>query len=428
MRIEMHEAAVVAYPRPDGVLVPEILVRAGCPEAQDPASAAGKARAVAATIEWLRARAGRLPHDVQQVELPDPEVMLRCWQLGARTRGALARLPAIPGRRWRLGNLLGRERVGPALLADLLAARQEFEQRERQPAPPPRAGRLDALTAAIRARLPCLESELRPICEGVALRDVPASATHVGRLYREWNADVPFRTIRRDGQTILVAPSAVDAAESLMMAASHLIFRHGLAALQDVTARVRTTTSIAVDDELARRVLPLVPTFRWLDQVTGWFSFAGAGGQVPGLVRKMFAVARRVPYDDVCLAVGKQARPFRAAPRPAVQTYLTGVLGCRMLNDWVLPGPGPIAARLTKGDRAVLAVFSSAGDARPLGELREAAGKARVAPATLRRFLRTSPLVLAEGGRARIIGSPAAGATGGRRASAALAQLEAVVK
>ena len=403
----------VAYPRPGGVLVPELLRRAGCPAAQDPDSTAGKAEAVAATIEWLRERLARLPDDVQQAELPDPGVMLRCWQLGARTRGALARLPSAPGRRWRLVDLLGKERVGAALLADLLAAREE--QVKRPAAPEPQTGRLDGLTAALRARLPCVESELRQICDSVALRDCPASAAQVARLYRSWDADVPFRAVRRQGATILVVPSTVDGAESLMMAAAHLIFRHGLAAMQDVTTRVRTTTNVHVDEELARRILPLLPSFRWLDEASGWFSFAGAGGQVPALVRKLFAVARRVPYDDLCHAIGKQVRPFRTAPGPAVRGYLTTVLGCRTLNDWVLPGPGLVPGGLTTSDRAILGVLSSVGDGATVGELREAAGKARVSPAALRRFLRTSPLVLHEGGKARIVGAPtAASAPAGR--------------
>jgi hypothetical protein len=195
-----------------------------------------------------------------------------------------------------------------------------------------------------------------------------------------------------------------------------------------VTARVRTTASLPVDDELARRLLPLVPSFRWLDEASGWFSLAGAGGQVPGLVRKVFAVARRVSYDDFCLAIGKQVRPLRAAPRAAVRTYFTAVLRCRMLNDWVLPGAGLVPGRLTKSDRAIVAVLSSAGDAAPIGDLREAASRARIAPSTLRRFLHTSPLVLTEGGKARIIGSPVSVGATGRRPSGGLAQLEAVVK
>jgi hypothetical protein len=406
----MHDAAIVAYPRPGGVLVPEILLRAGCPAPQDPDSTEGKAQAVAATIEWLRTRLARLPDEVRQAELPDPGVMLRCWQLGARTRGALARLPSAPGRRWRLIDLLGKERVGAALLADLLAAREE---QVRPAATASQTSRLEALTAVIRARLPCLESELREICDGAA---------QAARLYRSWDADVPFRAVRRDGATILVVPSALDGTESLMMAASHLIFRHGLAAMQDVTARVRSTTNAHVDEELARRILPLLPSFRWLDEASGWFSFAGAGGQVPALIRKLFAVARRASYDDVCLAIAKQARPFRTAPRPAIRTYLTAVLRCRMLNDWVLPG-GLTPGVLTKSDRAILAVLSSAGDAARTDELREAASSARITPAALRRFLRTSPIVLVDGGKVRIIGSPAstAVAAAGRNRTKAIA-------
>lgn len=422
MQSEMHEAAALAYPRRGGVLVPAILLRAGCPAAEDPSTPQGQARAVAATVEWLRARAARLPHEVQQAPLPDPGVMLRSWPMGARTRGALARLPSIPGHQWRLIDLIGKQRVGPASIADLLAAREENEL------PPAtttaRDGRLDLLTAAIRARLPCREGELRQIC-GRAGFAGPASAAQVARLYRDGDADVPFRAIRRDGATILVAPSAAGAAEALMMAASHLIFRHGLAALQDVTARVRTTTNAQVDEELARRILPLLPSFRWLDQPSGWFSFAAPGGQVPALIRKMFAVARRAAYDDVCLAIGKQARPFRTAPRAAVQTYLSAVLGCRVVNDWVLPGPGLVAGHLTKSDRAILAVLAEAGDAAALEDLKRLAGPARITPAALRRFLRTSPLVVSDGLSVRTIG--AAPARGSAR-SARLAQLEAVVQ
>jgi hypothetical protein len=89
-------------------------------------------------------------------------------------------------------------------------------------------------------------------------------------------------------------------------------------------------------------------------------------------------------------------------------------------------GPGLLPSRLTRSDRASLAMLSEAGDGAAVDDVKRTAVAARIAPAALRRFLRTSPLVVSDGLNVRTIGSaPARGSAAAR--SARLAQLEPVV-
>src|SRR5882724_9848092 len=119
MRVLMHESPTATYPRPAGVVVPKILVRAGC---LAPVDSEGRLRAAAATVDWVRESLRHLPPEVLETTLPDPGSMLRSWSLSARTRGALSRLGAPgPRREWRVRDLVGAARFGPAALVDLLA-------------------------------------------------------------------------------------------------------------------------------------------------------------------------------------------------------------------------------------------------------------------------------------------------------------------
>jgi hypothetical protein len=211
---------------------------------------------------------------------------------------------------------------------------------------------------------------------------VHLAASAIARLYRDGDGVVPFRALRR-------------------------VFRQGLATVQDVTTRVRTGSGPQVGEDLARRLLPLLPSFRWLDETSGWFSLRGGGGQLSAAIRKIFSVARRVSLDDLGLAIGKRTRAFRSAPRQAVRHYLTEIVGCRAENDWLLPGAGLVPKVLTKSDRSMLDLLSDLGDVARLDQLKRAAGAAHITPAALRRFLRVSPLVVSEGSQVRVIGAAA---------------------
>ena len=437
----MHEPSTAAYPRPGGVLIPAILVRAGYVAAADGSAAVE-------TVKWVRAALRHLPAELLDTTLPDPGLVLRSWSLGARTRGALARLGTCgAAKEWRVRDLIGASRLGPAALVDLLAAREENVRRASQapllptnattdpePLSPsrrsaPLASRLDGLSATIRRRLPLRPEELGSLVRASGMAEIEPSVDEVARLFRDWEVPVPFRAVRRGGASILVAPSSLAAAEALLATASHLVFHWGLATLSTVVGGMRSSMGAKISLNAAARVLATLPRFRWLDEAAGWFSFGGYNSRVRGSIRKVFSVTDRVLLSDLILAVGKRVKALSIATRPAIEAYLADVAGCEVSGDWVRPGVSFVAEPLSGCERAIVEVLRLHGGIATREVLRREAVGAGVRPAAIRHFLRTSPLVIGRLGKVGLVGSPRIAALApktktppGRRANAVPAE------
>jgi hypothetical protein len=420
----MHAAPIAPYPRLRGVIVPELLARAGCPVNVGDDSAETRARAAEGTIRWVKARMRRLPPEVLDAELPDPGFVLRSWTLAARTRGALARLgdPNAP-RAWQVRDLLGAARLGPATLVDLLAAREEHTSRasapvEPRPVPAPTEGqvpcrgsesrplpsRLDALAEAITRRLPMRACEVPELLVSAGFTSEHLDAESLGRVFRDWQVAIPFRVIRRGGANLLVAPTALASVEALVSAASQAIFHWGLSSVSTIAERLRSLAAPELGAGVVSRVLSAVPTFRWLDEASGWFSFAGATSRVTLAIRKIFAVAERVPFAELAEALGKRVRVLSAAPRAVVEAYLSDVADCEMRDGWVRPRASFVPAPLAGGEQLIIDVFRTAGGCLARAELRRQALAAGVKVTTLRDFLRTSPLIVTTARGLRLVG------------------------
>jgi hypothetical protein len=419
MRVEMHDRASASYPRPRGVVVPDLLMRAGCP-VRAGLDADHQTQAATKTVKWVHGSFRRLPTEVLDTTIPDPSVILRTWSLSARTRGAVARLgTSEPGHPWRIRDLIGAKRLGPAALVDLLAAREEHEPSANASKLPPVIGalgtsrvaspvasRLDDLSRLIQARLPLSSEELSDLLVSSGLSTARLGLGDIARLFRDWQVSVPFRVVRRGGAAVLVAPTNLASAESLVTTASHLVFHWGLCTLNTVVGRIRSFSASAVEfgANAAARVLASIPRFLWLDEASGWFSFVGYSSRLRIAIRKVFAVADRVSYRDLSAGLAKRVKALSTAPRPAIEAYLSKVAGCEIDGDWVRPGAAVSPSLLAKSERAIVDVFRQRGGKMTQEALRRHAAAAGLKLASIRHFVRTSPLVLVRAGQLRLVG------------------------
>jgi hypothetical protein len=409
-----------SYPRCDGVVAPAILARAGCPITTDPRDPEERARAAAEIVRWVGRPLRRLPDEVLDAGLPDPGVILRSWPLGPRTRGVVARLGNAGGARaWRVRDLIGAARLGPAALVDLLAACEEHQlvatvAPARAPesvtahavdlASPSIASRLMDLAALVRGRLPLRPEELADLLISSGLSAERLAIDDVVRLFRDWQLPVPFRTVRRGGATVLVPPASLASAEALVTTASHLVFHWGLCTLSSVVKRIRSLALADLGAGAAARVLASIPRFRWLDERSGWFSFVGYSSRVRVAIRKIFSVASRVSLADLSLVLAKRVRALATAPRAAVETYLSEIAGCEIEGDWVKPRASLVPAPLAGTERTIVEVFRRSGGRLSREALRRDAVASGVNLAAVRHFIRTSPLVIARARELHLVG------------------------
>lgn len=420
LQSQMQERANGSYPRRDGVVAPAILARAGCPVTSDPRDPEARARAAAEIVRWVGRPLRRLPGEVLDAPLPDPGVILRSWPLGPRTRGVLARLGTTGGAQtWRVRDLIGAARLGPAALVDLLAACEENQHVATagracasaivtpygfDPVSTPIASRLTDFAALVRGRLPLRPEELADLLVSAGLSAGRLGVDDVVRLFRDWQLPVPFRTVRRGGATVLVPPASLASAEALVTTASHLVFHWGLCTLNTVVGRIRSLALADLGAGAAARVLASIPRFRWLDERSGWFSFVGYSSRVRVAIRKVFSVASRVSLRDLSLVLAKRVKALATAPRAAVETYLSEIAGCEIEGDWVKPRASLVPAPLAGTERTIVEVFRRAGGRLSREALRRNAQASGVNLAAVRHFIRTSPLVIARARELHLVG------------------------
>ncbi len=347
MPVNMQAAA--SYPRAGGVVVPSCLVRAGLAGAE--------------VVAWLRRSHRRLPADLLTLELADPATILRSWVIGQRTRGSLERLLGCPdGASARtVGDYLAAPWLGMHGLVDLLAAREEQE-----------------LAAPKRAEAP-----IPP----------PAPAPPVG-------------VLRRGGAAVVMARDELASAEALVNGATQFVFHWGMCSLNALVSRIHVLTGQPLSVATAERILTTMPRFRWLDQGSGWFSFAGSGSRLRQSLDKIFALTERVLLRDLRVALAKQIELLATVPIDALETYLAAVAGCDVADGWVCAPRSNETVPLGGDEGAIVAMLESKGGELATRSLREQARRRGLrAPAVLR-LLRTSPLVLERAGRLRLVGSP----------------------
>jgi hypothetical protein len=385
------------YPRASGVLVPSSLRWAGC-TIDGSAPPDGRAETALEVVAWLRRRLRRLPRALLDSPLPPPHVILKSWVIGSRTRGSLERILSTPAaatmRRFR--DYVDAERLGVYGLVDLLAAREEATVMG--------ASRLDVLSATIRGQLPLRPSELADILAASGFAEERPSFDNLIRLYREEKVSVPFRIVRRGGATVLVAPESLGAAETLLANAAHHVFNWGVCAVPALLDRLRALTGVSIDTRAATRILTAIPRFRWLDEASGWFSFAEYGTRLGLAVRKVFAVAERVRLEDLSCALCNAVELLATIPRRAIATYLSEVVGCEILDGWVRPPATLVRAPLERGERSLVEVLRQSGGATTMSALRKRAAAAGVTARLLLHFTRTSPLIIMSAGSLRIVG------------------------
>src|SRR5271154_6900336 len=81
----------LGYPRVSGVLVPSSLRQAGC-AVDGPTSPDNRSHTADEVVAWLHRSQRRLPAALLDSALPTPDIILKSWVIGSRTRGSLERL------------------------------------------------------------------------------------------------------------------------------------------------------------------------------------------------------------------------------------------------------------------------------------------------------------------------------------------------
>jgi hypothetical protein len=289
--------------------------------------------------------------------------------VGQRTRGSLERLLSTPGgaATRTLGDYLAAPWLGLHGVVDLLAAREELDARTAPPSGP----------------------AARPIVV-VAARDI----------------DAPSRLLRRGGANVRVAPEQVAAGEALVTGAVDCVRNWGLCTIDAVVSRLRALTDHPLARTDAARILEALPGFRWLDEDSGWFSFAGSNSRPRLALSKIFAVAERVLLRDLRAALSKQVALFATAPQHVVEAYLRKIAGCEIRDGWVGARTAGVPVPLGRDERTIVAMIEDHGGEISARALRERATRGGLSARTLLRVLRASPLVLEGGGRLRTIGAP----------------------
>ncbi|HVU52521.1 MAG TPA: hypothetical protein VHL80_17700 [Polyangia bacterium] len=258
--------------------------------------------------------------------------------------------------------------------------------------------------ALIARRLPFAPDALGPLLVDGGVASERLGVDEVVRLFKASDLPVPFRRVRRAGADVLVSPTSLASADALISAGTQSVLTFGLASVKGVIERVRSRSARALDEAAAARVLVTLPGLRWLDEASGWFSLAESSSQVGLALRKIFAVAERLPLADLVSALGKRAATVATAPRAVVVRYLSEIAGCDVLDGWVEPRATFVPAQLARAEGTIVELLRRAGGRLTRAELRAQAVAVDIPPTTLREFVRRSPFVEAGPREVRLLG------------------------
>jgi hypothetical protein len=169
----------------------------------------------------------------------------------------------------------------------------------------------------------------------------------------------------------------------------------GLASVRGVADRASALVSSPVTEAVAGRLLAAMPRVRWLDgdQRRRWFSLAGDTGRFEIALRKIFAVARAVPFDELGIALGRALAGAYEAPRQAIERCLVDMGRCQIGGDGVVRRVEPdTATALTPQETTLVDLIDAAGGTLDAPALRRGARAGGVAKTTVNQLLRLSPL------------------------------------
>jgi hypothetical protein len=159
-----------------------------------------------------------------------------------------------------------------------------------------------------------------------------------------------------------------------------------------------------LDETAAARVLATIPGLVWLDESSGWFSFADASSQLGLALRKIFTVAEGLWLDDLVSALAKRATSVATAPRHVLVRYLSEIAGCDVRDGWVEAGASFVPAELARAEGAIVELLRRRGGRLARSALRAEAARAGIPPTTLREFVRKSPFVTAGSRDVQLLG------------------------
>jgi hypothetical protein len=412
--------ATNGYPRPAGVLVPRALAEicrslpASNQDRNQDRNGDRRQRGreiVSSVSRSLR----RLTPALLDLEMPHPSAALRTLPIEDRTRSVIDRFLPILAKEpsWTVGRYLRIPKFGARCLVDLLAACEETASgttvaaadatgapqkgsagRTVVPFTPIDLGRLDDIARLLGNLLPMSGSDLARLLIDEGLATATVTLEHVTGVFRSMDRPAPFRAITCSGTEIALAGDANGFAATVAATAVRLVSHWGLSTVESLVERVRLLRAAPTSRSFVCRLLVALPRLRWLDSTMEWFSFLGDRSRLARGIAKVFAVAQRVPFSELRLALGKGQARAPQVPGQVLTRYLSDVAHCQLDGELVVSGERPDDAA-PAGDEAVL--VDLLGLARPdldLHSLRSAAAARAVPPESVRRLLRDSPLFL----------------------------------
>jgi hypothetical protein len=256
---------------------------------------------------------------------------------------------------------------------------------------------LDRVLKASADAIPCCAEQLeimlaeRGLSRGrFCCRGVISAAKIAGR-------SCPFVLEMVDGMLLAVPPGGQGVARLLLQVARPVIHHSGVAAVDDIAARVSLLAKRTIAPTVARALLVCHPQFRWLDEKTGVFWIKGKPrNRLLNQIQKVLAVAPRIHVAELGAGLVRHYRHKDLAPPQGILLALCAQIeGCQVDGLYVLSKPSAERRRALSKTEAVIAdLLTEHGPVVNGAKLKELCLARGLACASIRARLEYSPVIV----------------------------------
>jgi hypothetical protein len=378
-------------------------------------------------VRRVQGRLASAPRTLLDTALPPPAVVLAHLPLERRTRNTLRRCSDDEAQApdWTVERYLRIPRFGARALVDILAALDAralgaplaVAPAAPLAAPRPSEGVLQRAIAIVTRRLPISQDQANQELTRAGLLTHPIDLADLAHATARAGRDPPFRVLDIAGARIAVGPAQMTAAGAAYAIASRAVYNWGATTVRGVSHQVCVVLSLVISAVFVERLLTAVSSFEWLDREGGWFWFTGRPNRLLGDLRKVFAVATRVPLARLWQALTRAGVGPEPPPPPVLGRICATIPGAAVAGDVVVVGP-PLAAaaQLSPAESRLVQILRESGPV-PAADLRRLGHAAGLSRPTLRRLMRASPLLERLPDRSFSLVGTSSGTSGGSGAS-----------
>ncbi len=212
----------------------------------------------------------------------------------------------------------------------------------------------------------------------------------------------PFALVEVRGGCVAVAPSRADLPGPIARAARRMVANYGVGSVKQVVGVLPARLRSKADRRLLRAVLEATGQMCWLDKRRTWFRLACLPRYgLPGMIKKVLAVAGRLDVGRMHAALGRYRRGVRRRPPAGVLLEF-----CRQMPGVRVEGRDIVARRpkawwraLTGVERKIVEVLKKYGPVLERGTLEEHCLRRRVNRFSFNAALMSSPVIVQYGRR-----------------------------